>query len=207
MRAGIPAPVLGLTIGLFIGLFSCSSEPTRTREDIQRVGFGGRAPTEGTIAFYDPRSGRSSKIGRSRMPALIIITTQKITGTSEDQHIKVDVGTIQGTDGKGRPTAKGDLRNIFQHSPRPRVVSQARFAELWSALEGVNVLKLPRHGGGIPPEDRPSIRMSAEGKTWIFLRPTDVPPGSLPKSREELEVMRNAWINGKILIVNSITMG
>ncbi len=136
-------------------------------------------------------------------PTLITITTEQVRGTKEDRHINVDAGRIEGDTTKGRPTGKYELREIFKFQSRTAtVVSPQRFAGLWRGLVEAGVFKLPRYRGGIPPENKPSIRMSAEGKTWIFLRPTDSPQTSLPRDQREILEIRQAWANAKILIIS-----
>jgi hypothetical protein len=93
-------------------------------------------------------------------------------------------------------------RKIFEEARTnaARVVSSRDFQDLWETLDAFGVFKLPRYRGGIPPEDKPSLRLSAEGKTWIFLRPTDA-PSQLPREEEEKKEIQEAWFKATTLLV------
>ena len=108
--------------------------------------------------------------------------------------MRVDAGTIEGDAPEKRPTEKDVSREILKRARQrsANVVSPERFSFLWSQLEEAKVFKLPRHRGGIPPEDKPSISLTTQGRTWIL-----VPP---PSDSEDFKALYESWKQAKLLI-------
>jgi len=197
----LPAVLSAQALLLFLP--SCG-EPTHSRLDSQASPLRGQAPVEGTIVFYDPKPLGGARRGTKPAPVLITITTRPQRGKIADEPGGIVKGRLEGKAPNREKTERQVREEIFQRAKASsaHMLSPAKFQELWRSLEDCGLFKLPRHRGGIPPEDKPSIRMSAEGRTWILLRPTDAPAQDLP-GMDELASIKDVWGRAKLLIVGA----
>jgi len=204
-RRSAAALLSGLSLLAALALVSCSEEPA-PRSSPDESPFAGSPPSEGTIAFHEPRA-RVAGARKTRVQPTTItitITTQARRGHAADDPVGTGAGGIAREGAAERPT-EPDVRRKIAEEARLRsayVTSPARFRELWAALEQVGVFKLPRARGGAPPEDQPSILMTAGGRTWVFLRPDLAPEEVLSKKAEEIREIQAIWGQAKILIVS-----
>jgi hypothetical protein len=160
-------------------------------------------PSKGTIVFYDPKPRGTVNRGLRPRPVTITITTEGDHNRRADEASRTTAGTIPREGAEKKPTKSEVLRKFEALSASAYVTSPAKFKDLWEALADVGVFKLPRYRGGIPPEDKASIRLTAEGRTWILMRPSDAPE-SLSADPEERAQVQGAWGRAKILIVEFV---
>jgi hypothetical protein len=132
--------------------------------------------------------------GKRLPPAILQITTVQGGQSAQDMPMRVDAGTIEGEAPEKRPTEKDVSREILKRARQrsANVVSSERFSLMWEELEKRGIFKLPRHRGGIPPEDKASISMTTKGRTWILVAP--------PTDSENFKPLYEAWKESKLLI-------
>jgi hypothetical protein len=169
-------------------------------------------PNEGTVVLFQP-SARGSRTGRRLQASTIRITTKEDTKSARDEPTRMDDNPEKGDvvvrggrivgEGSGRdPTGKGTAREIMrQFQSSAFIVSQETFATLWTEFEKAGVFALPRFRGGIPPQDKPSLAITARGRTWIFIRPTEADSRDLPKDEAKLKKMGESWSRAKALVM------
>ena len=157
------------------------------------------------MVFHDPKpSGGSFRSKLKPQPITITITTQTAKGAAPDEAVRTQAGSIPEDGPLRKPAPSDEAHRIFERARASSafVTSPGRFRELWAALDECGVFNLPRWRSGIPPVDKPSIRMTAEGRTWIFLRP-DVGGEDLQR-REDIQKAQLAWRMAKIQIVGFV---
>ncbi len=168
--------------------------------------LAGRVPRSGTIAFHDPKPTRGSfNRGQRPQPTIIRFTTDAIKGRRTDEPTGTAAGTIDEEGKKGQKTESDVRKRILSQTEASsnHVVSPEGFASLWEALGSAGLFKLPRARGGIPPPGKPSIHLSAEGQTWVYLRPVDVTVDQLPRDGEAIRELQLAWGRVKLVLVNA----
>lgn len=178
-----------------VWLSACGSGPDPKDP---KTAFGGRAPTEGTIVLHQvpPKTPNFNTKQRMRPTTLRIITPALKAKQQEAREAAQDPDKAPKTPEEARRrTIQGARDNSAV------ILGPDRFATLWTQLETTGIFKLPQFRGGIPPEDLTSITLSAEGRTWIFLRPTDAAEGRTQKSNEEILELSSAWANSKLIIM------
>ena len=211
-------------LGMLIALLGCESDPpetplgrnlraqpqassgkSRAKATPAESPFAGKPPNKGTIVFSDPKPRSGTFRGKTRhQPVLIRVTTsgQQEKVVDDPDGLSTRAGVVDGDAPSNQPTEKSLSRKIFQENRKKDafVTSPERFQQLWKALEEIGVFQLPRNQSGIPPEELPSIQLSTAGKTFIFLRPVDLPAERLPPDAGEIGKLQAIWGQAKLQI-------
>jgi hypothetical protein len=135
--------------------------------------------------------------GKRAAPTFLQITTLGADQAAKETPMRVEAGTIESDAPEQRPTEKDVSREILKRAGQRsgNVVGPERFTWLWVELEKTGLFKLPRHRGGIPPEDKPSISMTTRGRTWILVQP--------PRDSEDFGPLYESWKQAKLIILGN----
>src|SRR5688572_1684514 len=177
-------------LAFLLALASCSSPPP-VDEDRPSSNL---KPREGTIVYHEPESVGLRK-GRSPETTFIFTTASK--GMAEDEGYEIRTGQL------GDSKNAGDVaRELLK--PRTgiaRVLTPARFAELWARLEETGLFELPPYRGSQPPANTEHITVQSGKSRRTYVRPEIADP---PRPDDPGVTLLKIWVAAELAILEYV---
>jgi len=148
-----------------------------------------RTPAAGTILYHEPLA--STGLEKKTVPPKTFIFTTAEEGLAEDNPVRTFSGTVP----PGEDASSVARRLLGGPKANTRLLSPAKFSDLWDRLQTTGILELPRYRGkALPEREDYFLFQSAEGRV-VITRPTVASP---PRPEDPGIARLGVWRKAKL---------